>query len=241
MDLSVGSVFRAPQISQRLGNQLGHIEKTSRRASRKAATWLAHRRIWSPRIAVPASSSHVTRSAELATELAAAQCEMLLRTGLDVALGASRSRSVARTASRCAGAAKVLVVEPGRESAFLAPLPLQRLEGLSAATCEVLRASGLVTIGELQRVPKAALQAEFGKREGLQVWRTARGIDYEPAPEPAAYSDAAFAAGAETHFVSGSLRRLRNASLFADWRAFKASLSRRVRLMAGVLMAGVLR
>jgi nucleotidyltransferase/DNA polymerase involved in DNA repair len=241
MDLSVGSVFPAPQISRRLGNQLGHIEKTARRASRKAAAWLAHRRIWSPRIAAPASRLNVTLSTELATELVAAQREMFLRTGLDVAIGASRSRSVARTASRCAGSTKVLVVEPGRESPFLAPLPLQRLEGLSAATCEVLRASGLVTIGELQRVPKAALQAEFGHQAGLQVWRTARGIDYEPVPQRTAYSEASFSTEAETHFVSGSLRRLRNASLFADWRALKASLSRRVRLMAGILMAGVLR
>jgi nucleotidyltransferase/DNA polymerase involved in DNA repair len=240
MDLSVGSVFPAPQISQRLGNQLGHIEKTARRASRKAATWLARRRIWAPMVAVPASSLHVSLSTELAKELAAAQRAMLQRTGLDVAIGASRSRSVARTASRCAGSAKVLVVEPGRERSFLAPQPLQRLEGLSEATCAALQASGLVTIGELQRVPKAALQAEFGHQEGLQVWRTARGIDYEPTPQQTACSEASFATGAETHLVSGSLRRLRNASQF-DWRALKASLFRRMRLMAGVLMAGMLR
>jgi nucleotidyltransferase/DNA polymerase involved in DNA repair len=70
-----------------------------------------------------------------------------------------------------------MVVAPGQERAFLAPLPLRRLDGVSEPTLRVLRASGLVTIGELQRVPKAALQAEFGPQEGLHLWRTARGFD----------------------------------------------------------------
>jgi nucleotidyltransferase/DNA polymerase involved in DNA repair len=231
MDLSVGDVFPAPQISQRLGNQLGHIEKAARRASRRAATWLAHRRIWSPRIAVPVAGPRVG----LSSNLASVHREMLLRTGLDVAIGASRSRSVARVASRCAGAAKVLVVEPGQERSFLAPLPLRRLEGISEATSEVLQASGMVTIGELQRVPKAALQAEFGHEEGLRVWQAARGVDRDCSPMPPRDSKSGFSTEAETQFMSGSLRSIRNASFFPEWAALTASLSRSVRLMAGML------
>jgi nucleotidyltransferase/DNA polymerase involved in DNA repair len=231
MDLSVGNVFPAPQISQRLSNQLGHIEKAARRASRKAATWLAHRRNWSPRIATPGTGLRVG----LSTNLAAAQREMLLRTGLNVAIGASRSRSVAHMASRCVGAARVLVVEPGQECSFLAPLPLRRLEGLSETTSAVLRASGMVTIGELQRVPKAALQAEFGQEEGLRVWQTARGIDRYSLPRQSRDSKTAHSAEAETQFLNGSLGRIRNASFFPEWAILTASLSRRVRLMAGML------
>ncbi|HZC65598.1 MAG TPA: hypothetical protein VE545_03425 [Candidatus Dormibacteraeota bacterium] len=173
MDLSVGNVFPAPQISQRLSNQLGHIERAARRAARKATLWLAQRRMWAKRVPVQGNAN--LRS--LSPELSAAQREILLSTGLNIAIGASRSPGVARLASRYAGRNGIRVVEPGQERAFLAPLPLNRLPGISAPTAALLRASGLVTIGELQRVPKAALQSELGAAEGLHVWTAARGLD----------------------------------------------------------------
>ena len=173
MDLSVGNVFPAPQISQRLNNQLGHIEKAARRAARKATAWLANRRIWSARIPVGRSTSRPS----LPAELSAAQREILLSTGLNIAIGASRSPGVARLASCYAGTARVRVVGPGLERAFLAPLPVRRLPGLSPSAAALFQASGLVTIGDLQRVPKAALQSQFGSTEGAQIWRAARGLD----------------------------------------------------------------
>jgi nucleotidyltransferase/DNA polymerase involved in DNA repair len=181
MDLSIGNVFSAPQISQRLSNQLGHIEKAARRATRKAAAWLANRRVWSARIPVRVDTSR--RS--LPAELCAAQREILLSTGVNIAIGASRSPGVARLASRYAGTTRVRVVEPGQERAFLAPIPLRRIPGVSPSTAALLQASGLATIGELQRVPKAALQSQFGTTEGDQVWRAARGLDrFDTPPTP---------------------------------------------------------
>jgi nucleotidyltransferase/DNA polymerase involved in DNA repair len=173
MDLFVGSAFPAPQITQRLSNQLGHIEKAARRATRKATAWLANRRIWSARIPVRVDTSRTS----LPAELSAAQREILLSTGLNIAIGVSRSPGVARLASRCTGTTRIRVVESGQERAFLAPMPLRRLPGLSPSAAALLQASGLATIGELQRVPKAALQAELGTKEGLQIWRLARGLD----------------------------------------------------------------
>ena len=176
MDLSVGNVFPAPQISQRLSNQLGHIEKAARRATRKATTWLANRRVWSPRIPIRANMNRT-----LSAELSAAQREILLSTGLNIAIGASRSPGVARLASRYAGAERIRVVEPGQERAFLAPIPLRRLPGISQSTAALLQATGMVTIGELQNVPKAALESQLGASEGAQIWRAARGLDRLPA------------------------------------------------------------
>lgn len=173
MDLSVGNVFPAPQISQRLGNQLGHIERAARRAVRKATTWLAQRRVWASRVPVPANKNF----RQLSPELSAVQREILLSTGLNIAIGAACSPGVARLASRCAGRTGVRVVEPGQERAFLAPLPLNRLPGISAPTVALFHSTGLTTIGELQRVPKAALQSELGEWEGSHVWTLARGLD----------------------------------------------------------------
>jgi hypothetical protein len=170
-----------PGVAQRLTRRMAR--RVTGQMLRRVA-WLASRQLWSPRVIAAAPGLQI----RLTSELEGVQREMKARTSCDIAIGAARSRSVARTASRVAGStvaatgtAGVLVVSPGQERAFLAPLPLRRLDGVPEAALRVLRASGLVTIGELQKVPKAALQAEFGPQEGLHVWRTARGIDTQPA------------------------------------------------------------
>jgi nucleotidyltransferase/DNA polymerase involved in DNA repair len=117
------------------------------------------------------------RQPNLTELLGGVQREMLGRTGVRVSIAAARSEIVARTASRLRRGSGVCVVGAGEERGFLAPLPLHRLDGLGDERLGVLRASGLVTIGELQRVPKAALQAMFGVSEGLRLWRSARGMD----------------------------------------------------------------
>lgn len=206
-----------PGVAQRLTRRIAR--RVARQMSRKAVAWLASRRLWSPRViaAAPGFQSRLT------SELEGVRREMKARTGCDIAIGAARSRSVARTASRVAGStaapgtSSVMVVAPGQERAFLAPLPLRRLDGVSEPTLRVLRASGLVTIGELQKVPKAALQAEFGPEEGLQLWRTARGIDTQPAN------------GARPALWPASWQE----RLFSGWARSGTSLLHRARLLAG--------
>jgi hypothetical protein len=172
MNLSVGSVFPAPSVIGRLQNQIGLIENAARIAARRATSWLSRTGVWRG-----VRSEKTSRGSCLPRELGRLQNEMLRRTGVRIALGAGSSQVVAGTASRAAGHGAPQVVAAGRERAFLAPLPLQNLYGLPDGTLRVLRASGMVTIGELQRVPKAALQAEFGNAEGLRLWKSARGID----------------------------------------------------------------
>jgi nucleotidyltransferase/DNA polymerase involved in DNA repair len=200
MDLSVGNLFPAPSVIGRLQNQMGMIENAARIAARHARNWWSRAGEW-----CGVTSEEALRGSCLPRELERLQNEMLSRTGIRIALGAGSSRVVAGTASRSAGHGAPQVVAAGRERAFLAPLPLQNLCGLPAATLRVLRASGMVTIGELQRVPKAALQAEFGNAEGLRLWKSARGIDSPPdsrqgpfRAEPAADSEA---------LLSGALRQ----------------------------------
>jgi nucleotidyltransferase/DNA polymerase involved in DNA repair len=172
MDLSVGNVFPTPSVIGRLQNQIGLIENAARIVARRATNWLSRTGVWRR-----VRSEKAARGSGLSRELGRLQNEMLSRTGVHIALGAGSSQVVAGTASRAAGHGAPQVVAAGRERAFLAPLPLQNLYGLPGGTLQVLRASGMVTIGQLQRVPKAALQAEFGNAEGLRLWKSARGID----------------------------------------------------------------
>ena len=240
MDVSIGNTYPGSRISpnkasdqqipQRFTQQAGTVKKLAERLSRKAVRWLANRRVWSPRVA-----ASVSFQSRFTSDLEGVRRDMQARTGMDVAMGAASSRVVARTASRLAGTAGVLVVAAGQERAFLAPLPLRRLNGLSDAELQVLRASGMVTIGELQRVPKAALQAEFGQTHGLRLWRAARGLDAELTTERRLGDANARNADAEARLLSGSLRAPWRAGLFAGRGRASTSLLRRVRQFAAAL------
>jgi DNA polymerase IV len=67
------------------------------------------------------------------------------------------------------------VVRPGREAAFLAPLPLRVLPGIGPRADEKLRAAGIETIGELASLPEGSplLRGKVGD----MLRDRARGID----------------------------------------------------------------
>ncbi len=68
----------------------------------------------------------------------------------------------------------VIVVPPGKEAAFLAPLPLSRLPGCGKVTVARLQAMGLDTIGDLAARTEEELASAFGK-VGRMLWRRANG------------------------------------------------------------------
>jgi DNA polymerase IV len=105
------------------------------------------------------------------------QAEIFGRTGLGVSLGAARTKVVASIASRLERPRGFRMVAPGDEEAFLTPLPVEKLHGIGHVHTGTLAERGIATIGQLRRVPKAALQAAFGEAIGLQIWERARGLD----------------------------------------------------------------
>ena len=56
----------------------------------------------------------------------------------------------------------LVVVEPGQEPAFLAPLAISRLWGIGERTAAALRQYGIVTLGDLQRTPEDLLVRGMG-------------------------------------------------------------------------------
>ena len=73
----------------------------------------------------------------------------------------------------------IVVVEPGCEAEFLAPLPATLLWGVGPKTEAVLANLGIHTIGDIARRPKAELIQRFGKA-GRDLSQHAQGIDERP-------------------------------------------------------------
>jgi DNA polymerase-4 len=100
-------------------------------------------------------------------------------TGLTLSVGVGANKTVAKIASEMGKPDGLVVVEPGREATFLAPLPVRSLWGVGAKAEETLAHMGVRTIGELAKADAAALTARFGVR-GEWFQRMARGLDDRP-------------------------------------------------------------
>ena len=103
------------------------------------------------------------------------QAVVRARTRLSCSLGVGTSKVVAKVASDRRKPGGLTVVRPGREAAFLAPLPLRVLPGIGPRADEKLRAAGIDTIGDL-----AALDGNdplLHGKVGSMLHERARGID----------------------------------------------------------------
>jgi DNA polymerase IV len=76
---------------------------------------------------------------------------------LTASAGVAASKFVAKVASDLGKPDGLVVVPPGDEAAFLAPLPIERMWGVGEVASERLRSVGIRTIGDLQRPGAAAL------------------------------------------------------------------------------------
>jgi len=99
--------------------------------------------------------------------------------GLPSSLGVATNKLVAKIASALGKPHGLVVVRPGEESDFLAPLPIERLWGVGPATARQLHALGVYTIGQLAAMDERLLERRFG-RHGRMLARYARGLDERP-------------------------------------------------------------
>lgn len=100
-------------------------------------------------------------------------------TGLTLSVGAATSKSVAKIASDLNKPDGLVVVLPGEEVAFLAPLPVARIWGIGPKTAERLRDEGIESIGQLASQPVEWFTQRFGQR-AASVRAKALGQDREP-------------------------------------------------------------
>jgi len=104
---------------------------------------------------------------------------------VSISAGLGTTKTVARIAARLRKPGGQVTVAPGDEAAFLAPLPLGWLPGMSGETLSTLQVAGLGRVGELARAPLDALELVLGRR-ALAVQRLAQGVDEDPVRPPKA-------------------------------------------------------
>jgi DNA polymerase-4 len=100
-------------------------------------------------------------------------------TGLTLSVGVGANKSVAKIASDLYKPDGLVVVPPGEEAEFLAPLSVGKLWGIGPKTAERLRQEGVDTIGQLADQPMDWFNRCFGVR-AFSVRAKARGEDREP-------------------------------------------------------------
>jgi DNA polymerase-4 len=98
-------------------------------------------------------------------------------TSLTCSLGVAPCKVVAKVASDARKPGGLVVVPPGREAAFLAPLAVRRLPGVGPKAEERLRSAEIETIGDLAALTDDDLRRLLPGSVGTMLRARARGID----------------------------------------------------------------
>ena len=114
----------------------------------------------------------------------AIRAAILAEVRLTASVGVASTKLVAKIASDLRKPDALVVVDPGGEAAFLAPLAIQRLWGVGERTAAGLAELGVTTMGDLAALPSDLLIRRFGKH-GATLAQRAQGIDDDPVSDGA--------------------------------------------------------
>src|SRR5688500_10262442 len=137
---------------------------------------------FSPRVEDPgegvvyADIAGMQRHYENETDMARSAMRAAEDVGLPARLGIAASKLAARVAAELPKSPTI--VEAGKESDFLAPLPLTRLSPQLDAAVTLTR-WGIDSIGALARLPESEVASRLGET-GRQLHHAARGVDPTP-------------------------------------------------------------
>jgi nucleotidyltransferase/DNA polymerase involved in DNA repair len=99
---------------------------------------------------------------------------------LTASIGCAESKFIAKIASDLDKPDGLVVVRPGEEAEFLAPLPIGRLWGAGPKALERFRRLGCATIGDAASLDRDVLVRTFGDSMGDRFHRLSRGVDDRP-------------------------------------------------------------
>ncbi len=109
--------------------------------------------------------------------------EMKKKFGLDPIWSVATNKLVAKVATRMVKPRGEYIVDPGEEEAFLEPLPITLLPGLSKTEIFQLKTFNLLYISQIRALSLAQLFVPFNHRANL-IHGLVRGIDLTPVTQP---------------------------------------------------------
>jgi DNA polymerase-4 len=98
---------------------------------------------------------------------------------LTASAGVAPNKFLAKIASDWHKPDGLFVIQPEEVNAFLSSLAVGRIPGVGKVTENRLKEIGALTVGDLQTLELATLNAQFG-RYGTRLYELARGIDHNP-------------------------------------------------------------
>ena len=101
--------------------------------------------------------------------------KIIRETGLPISYGLSTSKLVSKMATNEAKPNGYLEVPPGKETAFLWPLTVDKIPGVGKQTQVELHNLGIFTIEQIAKTPIDQLEYRFGKW-GKKLWEKSHGI-----------------------------------------------------------------
>ncbi|HTJ83684.1 MAG TPA: DNA polymerase IV [Polyangiaceae bacterium] len=112
--------------------------------------------------------------AEIAAKIRA---DIARETRLTASAGVATNKFIAKVASDMNKPDGITIVEPGTETSFLAPLPVERMWGVGPKAADKLRRAGLRTLGDLAGASSKRLATVVGSSWGEAIRDLARGLD----------------------------------------------------------------
>jgi DNA polymerase-4 len=103
--------------------------------------------------------------------------EIIKETGLNISFGLGANKMIAKIATDEAKPNGFLIVPPGNEEDFLAPLKVNKIPGVGEYTYKVLLEMGIEYIRDISSIPPALLESRLGKY-GLELLQKAKGIHH---------------------------------------------------------------
>jgi DNA polymerase IV (archaeal DinB-like DNA polymerase) len=100
--------------------------------------------------------------------------------GLTCSIGIGPNKIVAKIASDFKKPNGLTVVKEDEATAFLSPLPIEKIYGVGPKTAKLLEDSGIVTIPDLASTPAQRLEDILGRKLAVYLHNAALGSDDEP-------------------------------------------------------------
>lgn len=105
--------------------------------------------------------------------------KIIKETGLPISFGLSQNKTVSKIATGEAKPNNQLMIDPGNEKLFLAPLSTKKIPMVGLKTYQTLCNLGVKRIQTIQEMPLELMENLLGSN-GISIWKKANGIDRSP-------------------------------------------------------------